>query len=125
MDDLISTEKSTERILTPSIWPAVKEIGRSVGGGLSRVFRTVVLHRPPKRVLHVDRPEVSVSQPSVPPSAAIKQIGLSVGQKLVVIGKKVLALLRRQKTVSAVATAPRVQYARPSFSHTMISTLQE
>ncbi|MBI3573385.1 MAG: hypothetical protein HY092_04255 [Candidatus Kerfeldbacteria bacterium] len=51
METLLARERATEQLLSPSIWPAVRDIVSRVGQGLQDVFRRLVMRRPPKRRL--------------------------------------------------------------------------
>ncbi len=80
MDELISTERTTERILTPSVWPAIKETAASVWRTIDRGFRTLVLRRPPRRTL------INTGTPIVPPvreSTTIPRLNLGANLGLV------------------------------------------
>lgn len=51
MDRLLSRQHATEQLLTPSVWPAIRDVFQSIGRGLSGFIRTVVFRRPPRRTI--------------------------------------------------------------------------
>lgn len=60
MSDLIANEEKTSQILSPSIWPALGYFFLQIGRGMNRLFRLVVLRRPPRRIVHSDTETTSV-----------------------------------------------------------------
>lgn len=63
MEHLIAKEEATERLLSPSIWPAIRDVMTQVWLGLSRFVRRIILRRPPRRILAsgIQRPPSPVS----------------------------------------------------------------
>jgi hypothetical protein len=131
MDDLIGTERNTERILAPSIWPALRLMLQSLGRGLDRLVRTVILRQPPRRRLSssATSPE---SFRTAPPAADIQSAGPGpwprLGFELRRVGRQVRfglqslpALFRRSRTSSAEPTTP---YARQSLSARLLAWWQ-
>lgn len=51
MEHLIAKEQATERLLSPSIWPAVRDVVAQLWQALSRLVRRLILRKPPRRVL--------------------------------------------------------------------------
>lgn len=51
MEELNNRERQTEQLLSPSVWPAIKDLGQQFGQGLTRFVRTTILRQPPKRIV--------------------------------------------------------------------------
>lgn len=51
MDSLIARERATEELLTPSIWPSIRDTLSRVLGGLRRLIVTKIFHRPVRRTV--------------------------------------------------------------------------
>lgn len=51
MEQLIAREQATEKLLSPSIWPAIKDVFDQVRAAASRTFGMLILRRPPRRVI--------------------------------------------------------------------------
>lgn len=49
MDQLIAKEEATERLLTPSIWPAIRDVIGQLTMAISQFFRRVIFRRPVRR----------------------------------------------------------------------------
>lgn len=70
MEELVNRERSTEALLSPSIWPSIKDIAQQVGAGTSHFIRTVLFRRPQKR--HVQPDATAVQRPR-PSSGVLRQ----------------------------------------------------
>ncbi len=51
MEHLIAKEQATERLLSPSIWPAFRDLIIQLSQGVSRLVRRLVLRKPPRRIV--------------------------------------------------------------------------
>lgn len=51
MEHLIAKEQATERLLTPSIWPAIRDVFSQINASLGRLVRRVILRKPPRRIV--------------------------------------------------------------------------
>lgn len=51
MNRLLSRQQATEELLTPSIWPAIRDVLQSIGRGISSFLRTTILRKPARRVV--------------------------------------------------------------------------
>lgn len=51
MEHLIAKEEATKRLLSPSIWPAVRDVIAQLWLALSRLVRKIIFRKPPRRVL--------------------------------------------------------------------------
>ncbi len=51
MEHLIAKEQATERLLSPSIWPSVRDVIFQLWHALLRLTRRVILRKPPRRIL--------------------------------------------------------------------------
>ena len=66
MSTLIAQEQATERLLSPSIWPAIRDAGSQIFQALGRLIRKVILRKPPKRIVpsYVAHLETAHQQPA-------------------------------------------------------------
>lgn len=77
MEHLIAKEEATERLLSPSIWPAIRDFFSQVGQGLGQFIRRVILRRPLRRTLPASmRPALSATR-TEPHIAALMWRGLT------------------------------------------------
>jgi len=51
MEELITRERTTEQLLAPSVWPAVRDISRRTWLAFSQLVRTVIFRQPPRRIV--------------------------------------------------------------------------
>lgn len=66
MEELISREQATEKLLAPSLWPTIKEMTATSRRAADRFIQTKIFHRPPRRTV----PQAMTSTiPSRQPSA--------------------------------------------------------
>lgn len=111
MDELISKERATEELLSPSILP---NIGRMLGtafGGAASFIRTRMLKQPPRRrVPRMARVLPDAQRPLTPPHASLKvvrRVGLAVLLGLLSIPRYLAAAFGyRKKIVRNVKDLP-------------------
>lgn len=63
MEELIARERETQRLLSPSVWPAVKDITHQISLGARNLVRTRLLKRPPRRIAPSAASSVITPQP--------------------------------------------------------------
>ncbi len=68
MEHLIAKEQATERLLSPSIWPAVRDLATQLWQAASGGIRRLVFRKPPRRILpsglqHLPTPLSSQTSP--------------------------------------------------------------
>ncbi len=51
MEELIAQEQVTQRLLSPSIWPAVRDILHQLSQAMQQLVRRYILRKPPRRAL--------------------------------------------------------------------------
>lgn len=51
IDHLLKRQRATSQLLAPSVWPAIKNVLQGAQEGASRLFRTAILRRPPRRIV--------------------------------------------------------------------------
>lgn len=64
MDHLIAKEQATERLLSPSMWPAVRDAVSQIWLAMSGAIRRLLLHKPPRRVVNKITQQAPTALPS-------------------------------------------------------------
>jgi hypothetical protein len=67
MTTLVNRERATEKILTPSVWPVIKELTSTIIGGLQKFVRTKLFRLPPRRHLTTSGAVSTTPPNSAPP----------------------------------------------------------
>jgi len=117
MDTLIRTERSTDRIMTPSVWPFIIQGLRRTGRAFRDFTRTTILGRPPKRTLVIDRPPTeSPVTPTPRPDArpTLRAIGHTAKRTATATGRVIVMTVRRLGQRWRLRGTPRTPMARVS-----------
>lgn len=121
MEELIARERQTEKLLAPSLWPAIRDMLQTAGAGATRLFRTVVLQKPPKRT-------VATAAAAMPEPARSPRLGQRpstwrltglllqrTAQSMQMLVQKTLQLRpRRSRPVSSETETVQTTRSRPS-----------
>lgn len=132
MESLIARERATEQLLTPSIWPSVRDTGHQFWSAVNRFIRMTILRRPPKRALPAGQVRASVSADprQSRPGKTIKYIRLTARRlQVLIIGK--LQILRstwqRRKTrrhLQETGISPALPKPGGHWLHTLVGSFK-
>ncbi|MBI5467378.1 MAG: hypothetical protein HY975_04175, partial [Candidatus Kerfeldbacteria bacterium] len=126
MEELIAQEAATERLLSPSIWPAVRDTASLISQALQRVFRRIVLRKPPRRSL-AGTAVLTPGSPTTQPMLSRRSAGqfaswFAAVRQVFVRGARLLVQAfrpRRRSPDEAYVAAPTALRQRWSLSRTV------
>ncbi len=127
MDSLIARERATEQLLTPSIWPSIRDTIGQVTRGITALVRTQILRRPPKRNLPPGLGSAAVRTGSTRPNFSprwthLRRMLSSVGHQFRQPGRKLATLARRARQSRGPSLAPpTVSSAGPSWPNRLVA----
>ncbi len=126
MDSLIARERATEQLLTPSIWPSIRDTLSQAHRAVGRMVRTHIFRRPVKRML----PATMSHQPTTPtslararPSLAGIGRGLGRGWRLVVASWRTVWISWRRQRARRDIDSPSPAPALPRQPGTWLNRL--
>jgi len=104
MDHLIAKEEATERLLSPSMWPAVRDAISQIWLALSGAVRRLILHKPPRRIIN------KMAQPAPLPASNKTSVWVVMRRGIVIFFSSLVHGLRSiiPKKVTMQQTAPAV-----------------
>lgn len=128
MEELNARERQTEQLLSPSVWPAVKDVFQQLSHGVASFVQTTIFRRPPRRLA----PSISTRPPGNGASF-FRLIGVLVagffqllwrgGRFLWSVAARTSRGVRRAP-VSVSQMTPSYRSGRPSFRQVAEQTIQ-
>lgn len=121
MDSLIARERATEQLLTPSVWPSIRDTAGQFTRSMRTLIRTRLLRRPAKRSLPASSPTMATRQGSTRPNlvprwAAIRQTFSRVGQHVQgLLSRLWQAIPRSRRSTSGDSLSPVRLTGGPSW----------
>ncbi len=116
MEELIRRERTTEKILTPSVWPALRDTAQQVKRIVGDATRTTILRQPPKRRVPVSpaptvEPRPTNSSSRVRPQLRwLKMIVAALASSAILGWQRLARVFRQRRTI----TPPSLEAYRPS-----------